>query len=207
MKRDLDLVRQILLCIEHRGGQCPLDALRSDLRHESDERVRYHLELVIDAGLAIEIERVVVTPFGVRLTHAGHEFIEVARDDARWRAAKAVVIEESGGQSLGLIKALLMKWAWREVAEHRRHRHPRRRYYRYVENWAPTWWDNAYTRSPSAALDDDQVRLVRRHRRGGRRLLRARLNWRDGVCDDLYGDVADELAERSRRATLPPQVI
>jgi hypothetical protein len=205
MKRDIDLVRQILLCIEHRGGQCPLDALRSDLRHESDERVRYHLELVIDAGLATEIERVAATPCGVRLTHAGHEFIEVAREDARWRAAKTIVIEETGGQSLGLIKALLTKWAWREIAHHQRHRHPRRRSYRYIEGLAPTWWDTAYTRSHYPALDDDQTRIFRRRR--GRRFLRAGLNWRDGVDHNLYGDVADELAERTQRATLPPHVI
>ena len=79
MKRDCDLVRQILLSIEHRGATCPLEALRADLRHESDERVRYHLQLVIDAGWAAEVERSVAGPLGVRLTQAGHEFVELAQ--------------------------------------------------------------------------------------------------------------------------------
>ena len=86
MKRDCDLIRQILLCIEHRGAVCPLEALRADLRHESDERVRYHLQLAIDAGWVAEVERSVAGPAGVRLTHDGHEFVEMARGD--WRGGR-----------------------------------------------------------------------------------------------------------------------
>jgi len=96
MNATSNFVRQILLNIEHRGAACPLEALRADLRHECDERVRCHLQLTIDAGWLAEVDRSSVSLLGVRLTHAGHEFIEVARDDARWRAAKVIVIEETG---------------------------------------------------------------------------------------------------------------
>ncbi|HEY4235184.1 MAG TPA: DUF2513 domain-containing protein [Lacipirellulaceae bacterium] len=200
MTCDVDLVRQILLNIEHRGAVCPLEALRADLRHESDERVRYHLQIVLDARWVAEVDRLVGCPPGVRLTHAGHEFVEVARDDARWRVAKAVVVEETGGQSLAMLRALLTKWAWRSVVRRERHQRPRRRYRRYVESAVPAWWDGADAPSPDS-LDDDQVRLVRRRRHRGR--IRPHAPW----SDDLYEGLADELNDRERSATLPPHII
>jgi hypothetical protein len=200
MKRDVDLIRQILLNIEHRGAACPLEAFRADLRHESDERVRCHLQLAIDAGWVAEVDRSAVGLQGVRLTHAGHEFIEVARGDARWRAAKAVVIEETGGQSLAMLHSLLTKWAWRSIAHGERPLRPRRRYHRYVESAAPVWWDSAYIPAP-AAQDDEQVRLVRRRRFRGR--VRPRHDW----SHDIYEGLADELDGRQHSVTLPPHVI
>jgi hypothetical protein len=218
MKRDCDLVRQILLCIEHRGATCPLEVLRADLRHESDERVRYHLQLVIDASWVAEVERSVAGPLGVRLTHAGHEFVELARGDVRWRAAKALVIEETGGLSLGLLRALLAKWAWRTIVRGERIgrlRRPRPRVRSphvrsYVERVAPAWWEEQFLAEPASTLDDDQVRILHRRRRG-----RKRLRSREGIDAgyfsaygaDLYGGLAEELDERRPSVTLPPHVI
>jgi Hypothetical protein (DUF2513) len=233
MKRDCELVRQILLNIECRGANCTLESLRADLRHESDERVRYHLQLVIDAGWAVEVERSIAGPIGVRLTHAGHEFVELARGDVRWRAAKAVVIEETGGQSLAVVRALLAKWAWRVVVhrerkgrlplsrrESQRRRSPRVR--RHAERIVPAWWQEAYSASPEAHLDDDQVRdghVQIGHRRCAiRKRIRPQVNYLNyhtgfGALrrDDLYGELASELDskrdELRPKVTLPPHMI
>jgi hypothetical protein len=202
MKREIDLVRHILFSIEHRGAICPLESLRADLRHESDERIRYHLQLAVDAGWVAEVGRSVAGAHGVRLTNAGHDFIEVARDDARWRAAKVVVIEETGGQSLAMMRALLTKWAWRTVVRSERQLRPRRRSYRYVENAAPAWWARAEYPDADFPFDDTTTRLVRR-RRANRQHVRPRPIWND----DLYGDVAEEFEERRPSATLPPHII
>ena len=115
-------------------------------------------------GLA-EVGRSVAGPHGMRLTNAGHDFIEVARDDARWRAAKVVVIEETGGQSLAMMRALLTKWAWRTVVRSERQLRPRRRSYRYVESAAPAWWARAEYPDADFPIDDTTTRLVRRRAR------------------------------------------
>jgi hypothetical protein len=212
MKRDCDLVRQILLCIEHRGAVCTLEALRADLRHENDERVRYHLQLVIDAGWVAEVERSVAGPLGVRLRHDGHEFLEVARGDVRWRMAKAVVIEETGGLSLALVRALLAKWALRILVRRRRVgrlRRPRR-IRRYVGGVAPAWWESELLAKPESTFDDDQVRILHRHRRNRKR-RRARVGSDVGHGADLYDGLDEELAgERAQRrptVTLPRHMI
>ena len=109
--------------VQHRTSRCDLPARSVASRsagHESDERIRYHLQLAVDAGWVAEVGRSVAGPHGVRLTNAGHDFIEVARDDCRWRTAKVVVIEETGGQSLAMMRALLTKWAWRTVVRSER---------------------------------------------------------------------------------------
>jgi hypothetical protein len=224
MKRDCDLVRQVLLCIEHRGATCPLEALRADLRHESDERLRYHLQLVIDARWVAEVERSVAGPLGVRLTHDGHEFVEVARGDVRWRAAKAVVIEQTGGLSLALVRVLLLKWARRMVVGSRRVgrlRRPRQ-IRRFVECAAPAWWEGAFVARPDSTYDDDQVRILHRHR-GNRKRRRTRVGFDAGLGAgrdagygtsygaNLHGGLAEELAnereERRPTVTLPPHMI
>ncbi len=111
MKRDLDLARQLLFDIEARGPSCVLSSLRSDIAKNTDDRVRYHLRLLIDAQLVKEVDR---NPAGlpcVRLTNAGHELIELARDDARWHDAMLLARDAAGGQSLTVIRAILTKWA------------------------------------------------------------------------------------------------
>src|SRR5262245_15160241 len=80
MKRDIDLARQLLLDIEGRGADCSVSVLRTDVNHDAEERVRYHLRLLVDAGLLKEIDRTASGVPCLRLTDAGHELIELARN-------------------------------------------------------------------------------------------------------------------------------
>lgn len=128
MKRDLDFARQLLFEMERHGFDCPVDVLRNGSTQEIDERTRYHLKLMADAGFIKEVER---TPTGApcfRLTNAGHEFIELTRSDARWREAKWCVEERTGGLSLTVLRAVLTRWAMEAFAEGDRYRRWRRRY-------------------------------------------------------------------------------
>lgn len=112
MKRDLDLCRQLLADIEGHGPDCAVTALRPGTSGEAEETVRYHIRLLIDAGMVKEVDR----PSGgipcVRLTHLGHELIELSQSETRWREAKWVVGERTGTQSLTVIRSLLTKWAY-----------------------------------------------------------------------------------------------
>ena len=95
MKRDLDLVRDILLKVEKNenlDGQMWMDF--KDSKHSQKEIVLHliwlseagYLKLVEGAGISSDDENPVVT----RLTWEGCEFLESARDDQRWKKAKEI---------------------------------------------------------------------------------------------------------------------
>ncbi len=133
MKRDLDLARQLLMDIEGHGADCALSALRpgalrpSALRpsaaSEAEERLRYHVRLLIDTGYVKETDHPSNGVPCIRLTNAGHEFLELAYCDARWREAKWTVLERTGSLSLTVLKAVLTRWAL-EAASQGEHLRP-----------------------------------------------------------------------------------
>lgn len=132
MKRDLDLARQLLLDIENRGTDCSVSVLRSGTNHQSDEQVRHHLRLLIDAGMLKEIDRTSAGIPCVRLTHDGYELLELARSENRWREAKYACQERIGGLSLSVIRGILLRWAVTATARMPRYqRAPIARRYRY----------------------------------------------------------------------------
>jgi hypothetical protein len=204
MQRDIDLLRQLLFDIERRGVTCPLDSLRTDSRHDADERIRYHVRLLADAELVKEGGQTAGGAPCVRLTHSGQEFVELTRSDVRWREAKAAVLAATGGVPLAVLRSLLVKWAWQSVVRHERRRvvRGRRRIHRYVERLDPESWLDAYATDPDAIWGEDGVRLVRERAasRGGRG---AAADWEP----DLYRDVAEELAEGAVGAPLPEHLI
>jgi hypothetical protein len=203
MQRDVDLVRQLLLDIERRGAACPIDALRTDGRADGDERFRYHLQLLTDDGLIADVVAPAASGPCVRLTHVGHEFVELARSEAFWREAKAAVSASAGGMPLTLLRALLTKRAWREIVRNER---PRvaggRRERRYVEPAEPELWLDACGEEADTLWDDDQSRLVRQ-----RAEVRQRQRIPGGWEADLYCDVAAELAEGPPQSVLPEHLI
>lgn len=122
MQRDLDLARQILFDLEAHGSETSLTNLRLNqlgeprATNELDERVRYHLRLLVDAGLVKEVERTTAGVPSVRLTNAGHELLELARSEPNWREAKRICRERTGGLSLAVVRTLLVKWAVQATA-------------------------------------------------------------------------------------------
>ena len=100
MKRDMDLVRKILLHVEeNEDGHISLDIPD----HSRDEIYR-HVELMKDKDL---VEAVIV-PAGdgagheilacevMRLTWAGHDFLDAARSDTVWEQAKKLCLDKTG---------------------------------------------------------------------------------------------------------------
>jgi hypothetical protein len=157
MKRDIDLARQLLLEIEHRGVECSLSVLRPGQGEDVDQRVRYHLRLLIDAGLLKEVDRTKSGVPCVRLTHEGHELIELIRSDVRWREAKWACQERTGGLSLIVIRQVLLAWADDRGGRVAAYRYGRRRRL----PMAPALMEGEYVRPRYAAYRPEPYRAPR----------------------------------------------
>jgi len=98
MKRDLDLVRAILLDVEARGT--PLDLIDPQVEGYNELEVSYHVMLLEDAGLIRAMDRTAIGIFrwsAGALTWRGHELVEFLRDDGLWDSAKGDVISAAEG--------------------------------------------------------------------------------------------------------------
>lgn len=90
MKRSMDLVRTILLHVEDAQG----DVCTEDLRFDGFDRetVSAHVRLLVEAGYLTAIEagcREGLEFYIERLTWNGYEFLELVRDEPRWRETKS----------------------------------------------------------------------------------------------------------------------
>lgn len=94
MKRDMDLVRKLLLALnDHEHGHAPQNL---HIDGYSDETVGYHCFILNEAGLiraADSTSRSSPSPSAIpiRLTWSGHEFIENAKNDDIWSQTKDAV--------------------------------------------------------------------------------------------------------------------
>lgn len=110
MKRDLELVRKMILAIEdHPSGWAP-----HDLAFEGYTRAQagYHAYLLIDSGLAKGEH---FGTFGSEasegaidfLTRKGHEFAAAARDDTRRKKAEGLITEKGGNVTIDILTPVL----------------------------------------------------------------------------------------------------
>lgn len=118
MKRDLDLIREILLSVEKLGKtdghalhwknlEISKDCLETDLI--------FHINLLAEAGYLKLIKGSYPVgddphPLIWHLTWEGYEFLDAARDDHRWKIAKEVTLK-IGTFSFELLKPILMELA------------------------------------------------------------------------------------------------
>lgn len=114
MKRDLSLIRQILLDLEDGGAYT--NWLDIDIEAYSPEQMDYHLDLLVEAGLisVASSERGRSRQLPVRITWDGHEFLDAARDESRWQS---VVGSAAGADSVpfAICKAALFAAVERET--------------------------------------------------------------------------------------------
>jgi uncharacterized protein DUF2513 len=110
MKRDMDLVREILIAIENAlfdGGPLQL----TPPENYSPDQVAYHIMLLHQAGLIYGFDFSTDVAPDWRpgyLTWEGHEFLNAARDGGRWARAKALVLEKRGGLMFEVLKQALV---------------------------------------------------------------------------------------------------
>jgi len=115
MKRDMELIRLLLLHLE--SGELP------EHKGYSDEEINYNAALAIEAGL-IKGE-IMVNPTGGRrvlvvamdrLTWAGHDFLDAARNDTVWHTAKDKVLNSGVAWTFDLLKETLKTLAKQQLA-------------------------------------------------------------------------------------------
>lgn len=114
MRRDMDLVREILL----RAEDTEYHRLKSSAFEGKDElTVARHFELMKEAGLieadllCLPEHRGVERGTVLRLTWEGHEFLDAARNEDVWKRTKEIVKEKGGSVSFEVLKSIVTKVA------------------------------------------------------------------------------------------------
>jgi hypothetical protein len=115
MKRDMDLVRRVLLQVEEADEEA-LTSRPLDVEGYDSATVARHVEIMQEAGLvdAHVMRADGVPPYAARvfrLTWQGHDFLEATRNDTIWAKTKSFVAEKGGGASFEIIKAVAIKFA------------------------------------------------------------------------------------------------
>ena len=110
MKRDLELIRKILIAIEEN----PKPQFQGELSVEGydDETLMFHVSLLeesgfIDAVISKDGTGEIVNVFPNHLTWAGYEFLELARNNSVWEKSKKVLKEKSISVSVAILSELL----------------------------------------------------------------------------------------------------
>ena len=115
MRRDLDLIRCLLLRIEERGpGEYKPSALVQE--GESEELVLFHIALLADAGFiavrsrdGMEDWKHLRSSRGLsifRMTSQGFDYLDSIRSDEIWSGVKGRITQESQAFPFELIKDL-----------------------------------------------------------------------------------------------------
>lgn len=114
MKRDMELIRKMVLAVEDgQNGYAP-DDLQID--GYTAEQLGYHAHLLIQDGLATGPITSHINGSGpsaqlTTLTWKGHDFADAARDETRWRKAMGIVQAKGGAVTLDILKDLLLQLA------------------------------------------------------------------------------------------------
>lgn len=110
VKRDLDLLRNILLKMEALGaGTKRLHQFRC--LNDDDAVLTLHIQLLIDAGF-IEVTDEVYTGDGTkdfliqRITFAGYDYLDTVRNDDTWLEIKQRLKKVGESVSLDIVKSL-----------------------------------------------------------------------------------------------------
>lgn len=113
MRRDMDLVRKMILALEE-----ALPDREPELRFEGvpEEKIRYHLYLLYDAGLIRgELSQAMLDKFPevypLHLSWRGHDFADAVRSDTVWQRAKSAIGEKLSSVSFDVLLNLINKIA------------------------------------------------------------------------------------------------
>ncbi len=123
MKRDMDLIRQLLLRLEAmdirpRNSISPLTAQDIPVDGYTEDEIAYHLDLIIEARL---IENHNGQPaIGItftRLSWEGHDFLDSIRSLDVWQKTKSDAAA-AGGFTVDLLKSLALAIVKSQIKTH-----------------------------------------------------------------------------------------
>lgn len=109
MKRDMDLIRKILLEIESTKDR----KIRLEIAGYEEDTINLHVELMEEKGLVDAIikhtsDNKISLCIVRRMTWYGHDFLDAARDDTIWKNAKKICLEKTGGLMFDLLLGCLI---------------------------------------------------------------------------------------------------
>lgn len=116
MQRDMDLARRILQELEQYPE--PVGPVHISLEGKSEDEISYHIKLLHEAGLVEALDMSTLRQFSwrpMRLTWAGHEFLDASRNDEIWSRAKRVLREKGGILSFDVLKYVLIELTKRSL--------------------------------------------------------------------------------------------
>lgn len=110
MKRDIDLVRAILMEVEQQKAVDGQSGIH--ISNYSPDVINYHIYIMEQGGLlsgtALKTQASIIPRFvNVCLTWQGHEFLDAARDETRWRKARNMVQNQGNSVTIGVLIQLL----------------------------------------------------------------------------------------------------
>jgi Hypothetical protein (DUF2513) len=114
MKRDMELIRKMVLAVEEGPNGYAPDDLR--IEGHTAEQLGYHAHLLIQDGFATGPITTHINGSGpsaqiTALTWRGHDLADAVRDEARWRKAMGMIQEKGGAATLDIIKDVLLRLA------------------------------------------------------------------------------------------------
>ncbi len=112
MKRDFELVRKILTCIEESEGV--QQRVNVEIEGYTEDQIMYHLILLAQADLidATNVplqDRTYITARG--LTWQGHEFLDSIKNETVWQKTQQAVKDKGGAVSFEVLKIMATGYA------------------------------------------------------------------------------------------------
>lgn len=105
MKRDMDLIREILLKIEETENKRPIIDLC--VENYSDEEVSYHCKLLYEAGFVCDYKNTIDGSFGVgQMTWNGQEFLDTVKSDTIWNKTKETITKKGLPMGIDILKSV-----------------------------------------------------------------------------------------------------
>lgn len=113
MKRDMDLIRKLLVVIEENcvpGVPTPIS-----VEGYSEDQIDYHIDLLKETGMIDGSFFVQAQSreffWNCSLTWAGHDFLDAVRNDSVWSKVKGKLVQVGGDAPIDVIKAVAVKAA------------------------------------------------------------------------------------------------
>jgi len=108
MKRNMDLIREILFKIEELPLKSEYKLL--EIKNYNQDEIIYHLLILHEAGLIVAHianydQETLIYP--KRLTWSGHEFLESAKNNGPWNEAKNFLKEKAISVPFALFEKLI----------------------------------------------------------------------------------------------------
>jgi len=122
MKRDMDLIRNILLRIEKyphfpsylNKEEVNDNPISLEFKHYDEETINYHIKLLVEAGIVEKFPKASYPYVPRGLTWDGHEYLDLMKDESAWEQAKEMM-KKTGGMAFEILIRVLLEIAAKAV--------------------------------------------------------------------------------------------